>query len=79
MRSRKDTFVVAAKLILAANEIVMKNEIGGLASVAVINSRPQNINPLSGEVDKKLNLRHQPDEGVQELKNDCKEQFDKIN
>jgi acetylornithine deacetylase/succinyl-diaminopimelate desuccinylase-like protein len=78
MRSRKDTLLAAAKLILAANEIAMKSTTGGLASIAVINSRPQSINTLSGEVDMNLDLRHPSDEGVQEIENDCKKIFESI-
>jgi len=78
MRSRKDTLLAAAKLILAANEIAMKSTTGGLASIAVINSRPQTINTLSGEVDMNLDLRHPSDEGVQEIENDCKKIFQSI-
>src|SRR5271170_3216565 len=78
MRSRKDTLLAAAKLILAANEIAMKSTSGSLASIAVINSRPQSINTLSGEVDMNLDLRHQSDEGVQELENEYKKEFEKI-
>ena len=78
MRSRKDTLLAAAKLILAANEIAMKSTTGGLASIAVINSRPQSINTLSGEVDMNLDLRHPSNEGVQEIENECKKQFEAI-
>jgi len=78
MRSRKDTLLAAAKLILAANEIAMRSTTSGLASIAVINSRPQSINTLSGEVDMNLDLRHPSDEGLQELENECKEQFASI-
>lgn len=78
MRSRKDTLLAAAKLILAANEIAMKSNTGGLASIAVINSRPQSINTLSGEVDMNLDLRHPSDEGVQEIEDQCKQQFESI-
>jgi len=78
MRSRKDTLLAAAKLILAANQIAMKSTTGGLASIAVINSRPQSINTLSGEVDMNLDLRHPSNEGVQEIENECKKQFEAI-
>lgn len=78
MRSRKDTLLAAGKLILTANEIAMKSTSGGLASVAVINSRPQSINTLSGEVDLNLDLRHTTDEGIEVLEKDCKAAFEKI-
>jgi N-carbamoyl-L-amino-acid hydrolase len=77
MRSRKDTLLAAGKLIIAANDIAMKSKSGGLASVAVINSRPQSINTLSGEVDLNLDLRHTTDEGIEELEKECKAAFGK--
>jgi N-carbamoyl-L-amino-acid hydrolase len=78
MRSRKDTLLTSAKLILAANELAMQSTTGGLASIAVINSRPQSINTLSGEVDMNLDLRHPSDEGVESLENECREKFKEI-
>ena len=78
MRSRKDTLLAAAKLIVAANAIALKSTSGGLASIAVINSRPQSINTLSGEVDMNLDLRHPSDDGVQELEDECRKEFSKI-
>lgn len=78
MRSRKDSLLAAAKLILLANEIAMKSTSGGLASIAVVNSRPQSINTLSGEVDMNLDLRHPSDDGLQELEDECREGFLKI-
>lgn len=78
MRSRKDTLLAAGKLIVAANEIAMKSTSDGLASIAVINSRPQSINTLSGEVDLNLDLRHPTDEGIDDLEKECNQAFRKI-
>jgi acetylornithine deacetylase/succinyl-diaminopimelate desuccinylase-like protein len=78
MHSRKDTLVAAARLILAANEIATKSTSGGLASIAVINSRPQSINTLSGEVDMNLDLRHPSDGGIEQLEEECKNAFEKV-
>lgn len=78
MRSRKDTLLTAARIIVKANEIAMKSTTDGLASIAVINSRPQSINTLSGEVDLNLDLRHPSDEGVQSLENECRAAFQQI-
>jgi acetylornithine deacetylase/succinyl-diaminopimelate desuccinylase-like protein len=78
MHSRRDTLLAAAKLIVAANEIAVKSISGGLASIAVINSRPQSINTLSGEVDMNLDLRHPTDQGVQALEDECWREFEKL-
>jgi hydantoinase/carbamoylase family amidase len=78
MRSRKDTLLTAARIIVATNEIAMKSTSDGLASIAVINSRPQSINTLSGEVDLNLDLRHPSDEGLQSLENECRQAFERI-
>lgn len=78
MRSRKDTILTASKLILIANEIAMKSTTGGLASVAVITSHPQSINTLSGEVDMNLDLRHPSDDGIQELEDEIRGEFERI-
>jgi beta-ureidopropionase / N-carbamoyl-L-amino-acid hydrolase len=78
MRSRKDTLLAAAKIILAANEVAMKSTTGGLASIAVIHSPPQSINTLSGEVDLNLDLRHPSDDGVQGIEDEIRAEFEKI-
>ena len=78
MRSRKDTLLAASKFIITANEIAMKSTSGGLASIAVINSRPQSINTLSGEVDMNLDLRHPSDEGLQTLEDEIRKEFEGI-
>ena len=78
MRSRKDTLLTAARIIVAANEIAMKSTSDGLASIAVINSRPQSINTLSGEVELNLDLRHPSDGGVESLEHECRAVFEKI-
>jgi acetylornithine deacetylase/succinyl-diaminopimelate desuccinylase-like protein len=78
MDSRKDTLLAAARIIIAANEIAMRNSGGGLASIAVINSRPQSINTLSGEVDMNLDLRHPSDDGVKDLEEQCRTTFNRI-
>lgn len=75
MRSRKDTLLAAAKFILVVNAVAVKSKTGGLASIAVINSRPQSINTLSGEVDMNLDLRHPSDEGVQALEHEIRSEF----
>jgi acetylornithine deacetylase/succinyl-diaminopimelate desuccinylase-like protein len=44
----------------------------------VINSRPQSINTLSGEVDMNLDLRHPTDEGLQTIEDDCHKECENI-
>jgi hydantoinase/carbamoylase family amidase len=78
MQSRKDTLLTAAKIILAANGIAMESISGGLASIAVIHSRPQSINTLSGEVDMNLDLRHPTDQGLESLERECRSAFERI-
>jgi len=56
----------------------MKSTTGGLASVAVITSHPQSINTLSGEVDMNLDLRHPSDDGIQELEDEIRGEFERI-
>ena len=78
MRSRKDTLLTAAKIIVWANEIALKSTTEGLASIAVIHSRPQSINTLSGEVDLNLDLRHPTDQGLESLEQECRVAFNEI-
>lgn len=61
MESRKDALVVAAKMIIAANEIT-KQYPGLLTTVGKINNYPNVENIVPGEVEIKIDIRHPEDD-----------------
>lgn len=62
MESRKDALVVAAKMIVAANEITKQYK-GLLTTVGKITNYPNVENIVPGEVEIKIDIRH-PDDNV---------------
>ena len=64
MHLRADTLLVASKLIVAINKVTFLPQFKGkgLASVAVINSSPQSINTLAGQVQFNIDIRALDDE-----------------
>lgn len=81
MESRSDALLGAAKMIVATNKIVTEGAIferGGRASIAVINSLPQSINTISGNVRLGLDIRAPADSDVKLIESLCKKQFQEI-
>ncbi|EED20901.1 N-carbamoyl-L-amino acid hydrolase, putative [Talaromyces stipitatus ATCC 10500] len=81
MESRSDALLGAAKMIVATNKIVTEGAIferGGRATIAVINSAPQSINTIAGNVQLGLDIRAPADSDVELIESLCRKQFQKI-
>lgn len=81
MKSRSDALLGAAKMIVATNNIVTQGEIferGGRATIAVINSLPQSINTIAGNVRLGLDIRAPADADVEHIESLCKARFQDI-
>ncbi|RDW57598.1 putative N-carbamoyl-L-amino acid hydrolase [Coleophoma cylindrospora] len=81
MDRRSDALLGAAKMIVEANRIATTGALadrGARATIAVINSSPQSINTISGDVQMNLDIRSPFDEDVLEIERQCREGFDKI-
>lgn len=81
MESRSDALLGAAKMIVATNEFVTKGEIserGGRATIAVVNSLPQSINTIAGNVRLGLDIRAPADSDVELIESLCRKRFQEI-
>jgi len=81
MERRSDALLGAAKMIVEANRIATTGELaarGARATIAVINSGPQSINTIAGEVQMNLDVRSPSDEDVEEIEKLCRNGFKKI-
>jgi metal-dependent amidase/aminoacylase/carboxypeptidase family protein len=81
MDRRSDALLGCAKMIVEANRIATTGELaerGARATIAVINSRPQSINTIAGDVQMNLDVRSPFDEDVVEIERQCRENFEKI-
>ena len=81
MDRRSDALLGAALMIVEANRIATTGELaarGARATIAVINSGPQSINTIAGEVQVNLDLRSPFDEDVVEIERLCREGFEAI-
>jgi hydantoinase/carbamoylase family amidase len=81
MDRRSDALLGAAKMIVLANQIATTGDLatrGARATIAVINSSPQSINTIAGDVQMNLDVRSPYDEDVEEIERLCREGFGKI-
>jgi hydantoinase/carbamoylase family amidase len=81
MESRSDALLGAAKMIVATNHIVTEGELferGGRATIAVINSMPQSINTIAGNVRLGLDIRAPADSDVELIESLCKKRFQEV-
>ncbi|TVY47795.1 N-carbamoyl-L-amino-acid hydrolase [Lachnellula occidentalis] len=81
MDRRSDALLGAAKMIVETNRIATTGELaarGARATIAVINSGPQSINTIAGDVQVNLDLRSPFDEDVVEIERLCREGFEEI-
>jgi hydantoinase/carbamoylase family amidase len=81
MDRRSDALLGCAKMIVEANRIATTGELakrGARATIAVINSSPQSINTVAGDVQMNLDVRSPFDEDVVEIERQCRENFEKI-
>ena len=81
MDRRSDALLGAAKMIVEANRIATTGELaarGARVTIAVINSSPQSINTIAGEVQVNLDLRSPYDEDVVEIERLCRTGFEAI-
>ena len=81
MDRRSDALLGCAKMIVEANRIATTGELaerGARATIAVINSSPQSINTIAGDVQMNLDVRSPFDEDVIEIERQCRENFEKI-
>ncbi|KUJ17788.1 putative N-carbamoyl-L-amino acid hydrolase [Mollisia scopiformis] len=81
MDRRSDALLGAAKMIVEANRIATTRDLadrGARATIAVINSSPQSINTIAGEVQINLDMRSPFDEDVAEMERQCRENFEKV-
>jgi hydantoinase/carbamoylase family amidase len=78
---RSDALLGAAKMIVETNKIVTETDVaprGGRATVAVINSFPQSINAVAGNVSLGLDIRAPADSDVELIEKQCLEGFKAI-
>ena len=81
MDRRSDALLGAAKMTVEANRIATTGHLaerGARATIAVINSSPQSINTIAGDVQMNLDLRSPFDEDVAEIERQCRESFARI-
>jgi hydantoinase/carbamoylase family amidase len=81
MDRRSDTLLGAAKMIVETNKFVTNGLIfdrGGRATIAVINSMPQSINTIAGNVHLGLDIRAPTDSDVELIESHCRDEFAKI-
>ncbi|KAH6663727.1 putative N-carbamoyl-L-amino acid hydrolase [Halenospora varia] len=81
MDRRSDALLGSAKMIVEANRVATTGilaERGARATIAVINSSPQSINTIAGDVQMNLDLRSPFDDDVAEIERQCREGFDRI-
>ena len=73
MYARKDSVLVAAKLIVEANEIAKRYN--GLATTGIVTTDPGTVNTMAHTATFSLDLRHGSDEVLQGMVKECKETF----
>jgi acetylornithine deacetylase/succinyl-diaminopimelate desuccinylase-like protein len=73
MYARKDSVLVAAKLIVEANEIAKRHN--GLATTGIFTTDPGTVNTMAHTTTFSLDLRHGSDEVLQTVVQECKEAF----
>lgn len=66
---RRDALLASAKIISNVNDVAKKYK--GLASVGKLSLTPDVVNVVPGEVNFVLDIRHETDEGVANIRRDC--------
>jgi len=67
MPRRKDALVAASKVIARLDEIAREHGPSGVATVGVVNARPQSRNIIPGHVDFTVDLRHPNDDDLKTM------------
>ncbi|OQU98971.1 hypothetical protein CLAIMM_04679 [Cladophialophora immunda] len=81
MDRRSDALLAASKMIVETNRVVTTGAIserGARGTIAVINSLPQSINTIAGQVQMNLDVRSPYDEDVQQIDELLREKFQQI-
>jgi hydantoinase/carbamoylase family amidase len=82
MDRRCDALLAAAEMIVHVNRVATTTEHlasrGARGTIAVINSSPQSVNTIAGQVTMNLDLRSPHDEDLEELERLCREGFEAI-
>lgn len=73
MNARMDAMLCAAKLIVQANKIAKAHD--GLATTGILNGQPGSVNTMAHTVTFTLDLRHQSDESLTKIEQECRAQF----
>lgn len=81
MDRRSDALLAAAKMIIEVNKVATTDPLytrGARGTIAVINSGPQSVNTIAGQVAMKLDIRSPYDADVEEIERLCKQKFREI-
>ncbi|EXJ90139.1 hypothetical protein A1O3_03208 [Capronia epimyces CBS 606.96] len=81
MDRRSDALLAAAKMIVEVNKIATTAPLstrGARGTIAVINSGPQSINTIAGQVTMNLDIRSPFDQDIEEIEKLCKQGFEAI-
>ena len=71
MEFRRDALLATANIIVGINEVAKKFK--GLASIAKLSLLPDVVNVIPGDVDFVLDIRHETDEGLVNIRKGCLE------
>ncbi len=78
MRLRQDALVAASKMVQAVQAVGLAHAPDAVATVGLIEARPNSRNVIPGEVFFTIDFRHPDDAVVAKMEEDVKEAFDKI-